>query len=186
MNLPKPFNRSILHKSLFLLLLGSIYACNSNTIKEEIAVFYLVRHAEKAQPIQMVELMQDASKDPELSEIGQQRAQKLKDLMLDKNISAIYSTNYKRTIQTVKPLSDSLELPIQLYEWSKVNVLLDSLVTETSGQQILFSGHSNTILPMISYLNGQKPQDRIGENEYDKIFKLSVFADTTLVEVTVY
>jgi len=55
-----------------------------------------------------------------------------------------------------------------------------------AGKKYLISGHSNTILPIISYLNGALPQANINENEYNKLFKIIVGTDTTLVERSSY
>ena len=59
--------------------------------------FYLIRHAEKVRT-------NKSDRDPALNENGIVRALKWKDYFIDKGISKIYSTNYKRTLQTVKLL----------------------------------------------------------------------------------
>lgn len=176
--------RSLIFVSL-IIFSSSFLGCHKATV-ENPTMIYLVRHAEKAQPIQMAELMSTPSKDPELSETGKNRAQLLKELMAKEDISGIFSTAYKRTMHTVQPLSDSLSIPIQTYDMQNVKGIIDSLITETSGKRFLFSGHSNTILPIIDYLNAQRPQENIAEGEYDKIFKVIVRADTSLVQVTTY
>src|SRR5438045_946173 len=63
---------------------------------------FIVRHAEKA----------DASKDTDLSDAGRARAEALAKLLKDANITAIYTTEFKRTQQTAAPLAKDLGLTV--------------------------------------------------------------------------
>ena len=69
-----------------------------------------VRHAEKALiPVD----------DPGLSPEGQLRAAELARQLVDADvvagIDAIYSTPYRRTVETAQPIADALGLPINTY-----------------------------------------------------------------------
>ncbi len=69
-----------------------------------------VRHAEKALiPVG----------DPGLTEAGQRRAAELARQLVDADviagIDAIYSTDYRRTVETAQPIADALGLPIHRY-----------------------------------------------------------------------
>ena len=69
-----------------------------------------VRHAEKNLSVE---------DDPELTEAGQRRVfeltRQMKDADVVAGIDAIYSTHFRRNLATVEPLSELLELPINLY-----------------------------------------------------------------------
>lgn len=66
--------------------------------------YYLVRHAHSA-------YTPDELKRP-LSDQGRASLPQL-DCLKDKSISAIYSSPYRRAIETVQPLAEALNLPIQ-------------------------------------------------------------------------
>ena len=59
---------------------------------------YLVRHAEK---------QADGSRDPNLTEAGEQRAKFLAAWLKNKQIGDIYSSGYQRTIGTARPTGSS-------------------------------------------------------------------------------
>jgi len=57
----------------------------------------------------------DNSANPPVSVLGQERAEDLKTELANKGITEIYSTNYLRTKNTVKPLANSRCLVINIY-----------------------------------------------------------------------
>ena len=85
------------------------------------STIFFVRHAEKAQ-----------GEDPDLTEAGRARAESLASLLKDTGISAIYTSEVKRTQQTAAPLAKLLHLePIAIPAKDR-----DALVTKlkaTSG-----------------------------------------------------
>src|SRR5688572_26423263 len=66
-----------------------------------------VRHAEK---------VNDGTKDPDLSMEGKARAAKLSEILSSQRIDAIYSTDFKRTKDTVQPLADVLGIKPNIYQ----------------------------------------------------------------------
>jgi len=68
---------------------------------------YLFRHAEK---------QADGSKDPALTERGEKRAEQLARWFQNRHINAIWSSDYKRTRDTVKPLLLSLGFEMNTYD----------------------------------------------------------------------
>lgn len=165
----------------FTLLIGFSFLSCQKELNEDEIIIYIVRHAEKADNSTMQNVQ-----DPDLSEAGYRRAEKLSTILEEVPINSLYSTNYIRTRKTLEPISIYKNLDITLYKASEIGNLLDSLVLFGKGKNYLISGHSNTILPTISYLNGVLPQPSISENEYDKLFKVIVNADTAIVERTIY
>lgn len=127
------------------------------------SVFYVVRHGEKV----------DNSANPQLSELGQQRAEDLKKTLTDKHISQIYSTNYFRTKNTAKPLSDAIGVPIVLYTPSPADSMRAFVekLKKIKGKNVLVVGHSNTTKFVV---NGLLERDTlrtdIADNDYDNLY----------------
>lgn len=131
---------------------------------------YVVRHAEKAQPPANATGAERAN--PDLSANGYTRAQALAQRLAGTKIKRIYSTNYKRTIQTATPLANATHTPIVTYPAS-----LDTLPAFAAGIKaikrgnMVIVGHSNTIDNIVNVLVGQQavPAD-IPETDYDNLF----------------
>ena len=100
-----------------------------------------VRHAEKAQT---------PPEDPGLSPAGERRRAELTRQLVDADvvagIDAIYSTPYKRTVQTAQPLAEALNLPINRYDPDDNEAVLDRILKEHKGKIILVVGHSDTTM----------------------------------------
>jgi phosphohistidine phosphatase SixA len=124
---------------------------------------YIVRHAEKAAEMQ---------KDPVLTTAGERRALDLSNLLRNKHITGIYSTNTIRTRSTVKPLANELGLPVTIYAPDTVGNLLGRL--KSNPVNALIVGHSNTVLPMLSLLGLQTAKQEIPDWEYDNIFVVTL------------
>ena len=110
-------------------LLGEISHANCST-------FYLIRHAEKIR-------VDSAESNPDLNEKGLIRAERWKNYFLDKDVTKIYSTNYKRTYNTVKPLAS--EKNIEIFFYSPSDIEYDEFIKSNIGDTTLVVGHSNTI-----------------------------------------
>ncbi|MHA7101035.1 SixA phosphatase family protein [Roseivirga pacifica] len=148
-----------------LLLAALCFSFASTTLaQEELTTFILVRHAEKGT---------DDARNPNLSEIGKARAEKLKVVLASTEIAAIYSTPYKRTEQTVAPIATSLGLKVQPYDPSNMDIVVDVLKAH-KGKTVLVSGHSNTTPIVANFLLGVEKFGWLKEDEYDKIFIVTV------------
>jgi 2,3-bisphosphoglycerate-dependent phosphoglycerate mutase len=145
---------------LVLLLVGQIAA---NAQDQKISTFILVRHAEKASD----------GKDPELSQGGAERAQRLALLLKNSEISAVYSTKYKRTQNTVGPVSKEKNLVINDYE-SMTGEQLQKIANENPGGTVLIAGHSNTVPQIANALLGKNQFQNFPDSEYGTILVLSV------------
>ena len=171
----KPKKNIIIISTLILTLFTS---CDD----QEVTTFYLVRHAEK----EMNDSTEKQNNDPKLTIEGKQRAQKLADLLQEEKISAIYATVYQRNMKTVAPLARSKDLSINNYEWYEWQPMIDSIKQEYTSKSVLICGHGDNLLPMIDYLNGKRPQEKLAKREYDKIFKIMYEPDTTIVTTLTY
>ncbi len=165
------------HSGVILLMLLLFLSC-----QDQSTTLYLVRHAEKEEN----NTMQNQNEDPPLTLEGEQRAEKLKKLLADVSIDAVYSTSYQRNMNTVEPLAIDKNLSIQNYEWHQWSPMIEEILVSYQGKTVVICGHGDNLLPMIEYLDGKRPQESLGTHEYDKIFKVERQGDTALVEVIEY
>lgn len=130
-----------------------------------------VRHAEKAAA---------PAGDPGLSPEGRERVAELTRQLVDADvvagIDAIYSTPFRRTLETVQPLAEALDLPIHRYDPNpeQYEAVLERILQSHKGRIILVVGHSNTIPDLIAALGASKKVPPIAENEYDNIYIISI------------
>ena len=140
-----------------------------------------VRHAEKALiPVN----------DPGLSPAGQVRAAELARQLADADVVAgidvIYSTPYRRTMETAQPVSDALAIPINTYNPDDDDEeTVDGMVRAHKGKIILVVGHSNTLPALIAALGASKNVPPIAEMEYDNLYLVSIpwFGKTKTIRV---
>ena len=149
---------------IFAIPLGlSVVPWNSCLTGEKPTIVLIVRHAEKSAP----------SGDIPLSQAGFERAQVLACVLADANISAIYTSKFIRTIQTAEPLAKRLNLvPQQIYE---VETLAKNILEHHAGQTVLVVHHSDTVPELIKAL-GADTKPEIADNEFDKLFVVTVYA----------
>jgi broad specificity phosphatase PhoE len=157
----------------FLIIILAVLACSP---QQEPKTVYMVRHAEKI-------LEGD---DPLLSVAGTVRSKKLAQILADKGISHIFSTNTIRTKATAQPLADAINVQIEIYDAKNH----DDLVKEIKGRKgnILIIGHSNTIHHLANYFIGTAEKyPELQDIEYDFIFEAILNADgSAVVERNMY
>lgn len=125
---------------------------------------YLVRHAEKAD---------DGTRNPDLNEAGKKRAQHLAEVLKEEDIAAIYSTPFKRTMQTGQPLAEVLGQMVQTYPPTNMTHVYD-FVANHPGEAALVIGHSNTVPAMVNWLLGKSEVAQLSEKEYGDIFTVRI------------
>lgn len=122
-----------------------------------------LRHAEKAA---------DGAEDPPLSEPGRQRAERLKKLLADISIDVLYSTKYKRNMQTLQPIAADRGLDISTYEVHDMS-FVERVLREARGKTVLVAGHSNTIPDLVNAWIGEEKYAQLPDAEYSKIWMLT-------------
>ena len=147
-------------KILVFLLFTSFYKPS-----EGCSNIYLIRHAEKVRA-------NKSDRDPDLSNKGFLRAENWKRFFIDKNISKIYSTNYKRTIKTVKPLAENNSLEIILY--SSDDIIYEAFLKSSIGKNTLVVGHSNTIPGFVNNLIEEDYYDQIDDLNNSNLYIVSL------------
>jgi broad specificity phosphatase PhoE len=135
-----------------LLLVGGLLA---STAAAQSTIF-LVRHAEKA-----------SGDDPDLTEAGHARAESLATVLKDAGITAIYTSEVKRTQQTAAPLAKALRVEPAVI-LAKDSAALVAKLKSSSGN-VLVVGHSNTIPEIIKAL-GITTSVNISDSDYDNLF----------------
>ena len=128
-----------------------------------------VRHAEQTSH-------DDA--DPSLSEAGKRRVSELTRQLVDADvvagIDAIYSTPLKRSTETVQPVADRLNLPVNIYDSADTEEVLKTILKAHKGKIILVVGHSNTVPVLIANLGASKNVPPIEKGEFDNIYIISI------------
>lgn len=146
--------------ALFLFItLMSISAQAATTI-------ILVRHAEKA----------SMTGDMPLSEAGSARATELARVLGNSGISAIYTTQYRRTQETVAPLAKALNItPKQIEAGGKTYAanVVRAVLDQHKGKTVLVSGHSNTTVDVLREL-GMPDPPVIEEPQFDYLFVCTI------------
>lgn len=134
----------------------------------DVTTIIVVRHAER-----------DTQKvDPPISVAGRERAQVLAQLLGSAGISAIYTTDYLRTQQTVQPLALALGLRFEQVAAENRDLkehvadLLKRISTRNTGQVVLVASHSN-VVPLILQELGVEFREEIAMHQYDDLFIVS-------------
>lgn len=126
-------------------------------------IILLVRHAEKV----------DSSQDPELSPEGKRRAERLVKKIGKFRPGAFYSTNYKRTRDTLAPLASKRKKEIQIYDARKPQELIDQIM-KSETKRFVISGHSNTIPGLANLVSKKELFKNLDDSEYSVIWLLKI------------
>lgn len=145
-------------KTLFFVGFLSIFA--DQLVAE--SQFILFRHAEK---------QKDGTSNPELTKKGEARAQRIAQLLENTAIDGLFSTDYKRTLSTIQPLSESKGLTIELYDPRDLAKFAKGLKAKVGTYVI--AGHSNTT-PQLASLLAQQEVPEMDESQYSDIFVITV------------
>jgi phosphohistidine phosphatase SixA len=152
-------------KTGFLYLILAVVLITTSGCGEDDTVILIVRHAEKATTDTNTNL------DPD---IGLDRARVLADIAVERGVTAIYSTEWCRTAQTVRPAAARLGLPINVVDSGRLEAGLDGcdppigvgihtlpegnndpvflsrrILENHRGGVVLVSGHSNTVTYLV-------------------------------------
>jgi broad specificity phosphatase PhoE len=128
--------------------------------------YYIVRHAEKAVPSAGTTM--STPDDPTLSEAGAKRAETLKQVLIDKNIRHIFSTDTRRARLTADPLSRHTGLAIKFYGPRTDSSYINQL--KNIKENTLIVGHSNTVDDLVNGLTSEKKLSDLADSEYDNLF----------------
>lgn len=164
-------------KTIVLLLgvLALVAACKESgkinvSEKENTSVYYFIRHAEK-------DRSDSTNKNPSLTLQGLERANKWALFFKDKNIAAVYSTNYKRTQQTALPIAK--EQNLEIISYTAKELISEKFIANNKGKNIVIVGHSNTTPELVNSLLGEKKYEDIADRENNNIFIVTLNKNKT-------
>lgn len=139
---------------------------------------FVVRHAERADAA--AGTTPTMATDPDLSEAGKARAQSLAAALKDAGVTAIYTTEYKRTQQTAEPLAKALGIQVTAVPAREMPALLQKL--QAAAGNALVVGHSNTVGEVIAGL-GVAERVKLTDSDYDNLFVVVRGEKATLVRL---
>jgi broad specificity phosphatase PhoE len=89
-------------------------------------------------------------------------------------IDVIYATQYKRTQQTVQPLTSRIGVPATLLDANQTQELVNQILTIHRGKTVFIAGHNTTVPAIVSVLSGET-YPAIPESEYDNLFIVTIY-----------
>jgi broad specificity phosphatase PhoE len=126
--------------ALFLLVFVSVSTASAQP------VVVIVRHAEKAA---------NGGNDPELSSAGRARADALARILKDSGITAIFTSEFKRTRETAAPTATSIGVTATVVPATDTDALVSKL-HQLNGNALVV-GHGDTIPNLIKALGINSP-----------------------------
>ncbi|MGD9588889.1 MAG: histidine phosphatase family protein [Pyrinomonadaceae bacterium] len=148
----------------FLIGLSIIAAASVNlAAQDREKTLILVRHAEKA----------DDSADPELSAAGRERAARLIKTAGKYKPGAFYSTNFKRTRDTITPLAQKRKKEVQTYDARNPQALIDNIMNSRT-KRFLIAGHSNTVPALANLITKKELFKNLLDTEYSVIWVIKM------------
>lgn len=133
-----------IRRVLFLVAAIALPGCDvfnlvsfSNSAPGTTTTLILIRHAER-----------DPGLDPPLNAEGQNRAQVLKDVLSEQGVTAIFSPQLIRNMQTVEPLAGALGIDVKPWNIAGyintaafADAVVDDVLVNHHGQVVLFVGN---------------------------------------------
>jgi broad specificity phosphatase PhoE len=160
--------RPVMRKStlaLIALLAAGFVSCGG--ARQGPTTVLVVRHAEKAS---------DADDSP-LTEAGVRRSQALARAAEGAGVSAIYSSQFRRNLETARPLAERLgvritEAPVNLENPGDYGKALAREILERhAGEAVLVVGHANTVAATVEGLTGRAAPP--GDVQYGDLYIVS-------------
>lgn len=148
------------------LLIAAFFVLQLSFGQNNTTTYYFIRHAEKV----------DNSKNPELSEIGLERAQLWNEIFAEINLDAIYSTDFKRTIETVTPIANSKMVTVINYNPKTLDIEL--FKKNTLGKKVLVVGHSNTIPNFVNQIINEKIYNEMDDVTFGNLYIVTINGDS--------
>jgi len=137
--------------ALFLLLFVSVSIASAQP------VVVIVRHGEKAT---------DGGSDPDLSSAGRARANALARILKDSGITAIFTTEFKRTQETAAPTATSAHVTPTVIA-AKDTAALGAKLHQLNGNALVV-GHGDSIPNLIKALGSNTPI-HIPDDDYSEL-----------------
>lgn len=169
-----------------LLILSLLFLTACNNHKEdnnfraetnELTTYYFIRHAEK-------DTLDKENKDPELTHKGIARAENWAKIFKDVDFDLIYSSDYKRTRNTAKPIAEDKGKEILFYNTQKLNE--EEFQEKTRGKKVLVVGHSNLNPEFVNYILQEEKYEELDESVYGSLFIVHLLPDGSRTSEVLY
>lgn len=169
-------------KTLVLFFLPFLIACNFSSEEKKVEVtskdsttYYLIRHAEK-------DRTDPENHNPSLNTKGKERAERWVAYFKDKELDAVYATNYNRTQETAAPTAKMLDVEVQSYD--PRNLYDDSFREATEGKNVLVVGHSNTTPQFANaIMGGSSNLKDMSDTENSLVYIVTVNKNNAIVTI---
>lgn len=119
----------------------------------------LVRHAEK----------RAEGKDPELSDSGRLRAARLAEALRDAGVTAILTSDARRTIRTAEPAAKANGLAARVVKAGDAAETVKEIDAAPADAVVLVVGHSNTLPEILAKL-GAPAKVAIDDGDFGNLF----------------
>ena len=122
------------------------------------------------------ETEKDGTQNPPLSENGKKQVEDLIKALENAGVAAVFTTQFKRTFDTGKPLGEKLGVPVIPVEINGQNLadyhnqIAEKILKEFSGKTVVVIGHSNTVPPIVQALSGKTVPAIDDASEFDALF----------------
>ncbi|GGD37485.1 SixA phosphatase family protein [Muriicola marianensis] len=137
-------------------------------IGPEVTTYYFIRHAEK-------DRTDPDDPDPELNQRGLGRAMHWAEILKDANITAIYTTDFRRTTMTAAPTEVKYDLIRQYYDPSLVDIA--KFKADNLGKNVLVVGHSNTTPEFVNKMIGEDKYPPMDDSDNGSLFIVQQIGD---------
>ena len=135
----------------------------------------LVRHAETAADTK-------TSRDPELSEAGQERAAALAELLSASGVTHVFASEYQRTQATVHGVAEAAGVDVTVVSAREPEAQLTAIQALPPGSVAVVAGHSNTVPGLIQRFGGtvenlhEDPNygPMLAHDEYGRLFVVTL------------
>lgn len=148
------------------LLIVAFFVLQVSFGQNSTTTYYFIRHAEKV----------DNSKNPDLSEIGLERAKLWNEIFSEINLDAIYSTDFKRTLQTIAPTATTKNIIITNYNPKTLDI--ESFKKNTLGKKVLVVGHSNTIPNFVNQIINKNIYNDMDDVTFGNLYIVTINGDS--------
>jgi phosphohistidine phosphatase SixA len=126
-------------------------------------IFYCVRHAEKRK---------DQGDNPDLTPEGAARAERLGVILKNEKLDKVFSTNYKRTVQTAEAVRKQADkIPAgATYPPAMQDAWLEETLKTGSGGHFLVVGHQNTVPKLLNLLQRDSTFQNIPDDDHGRFY----------------
>ena len=162
---------------ILFVLFAMISSCDEKMTsdkKNKITIFYLIRHAEK-------DRSNPDQQNPNLTSKGLDRAKHWAKYFDSIPLNSIYTTSYKRTMQTIAPVSKEKKIKPEIYSPNKINI--QKFIKTNYGKKVLISGHSNTTPDMVNRLINEKRYTDMLDSDNRSLYVVKFIDSNINVEV---